>query len=146
MINTVVRLKHLRDCMVLQQDPKTAYGEFDMYVWGRSNNGETMERRKILSCGFAGCALGNAALYPPLRRMGLRVLVSPDSRFGEIFINGKSLDNILAGSIAQGAAPFFGIKPKECDDLFDPNKYKVMDIKPRHVIKKIDKLIKKYSK
>lgn len=82
-------------------------------------------------CGFAACALGSAALYPPFKEAGLRLrLMAP--QYGD-----------ACGSNA--GAKFFGISYQEARDVFLPVFYTGI-ITAKDVSEKITKLIKKYEK
>jgi hypothetical protein len=72
---------------------------------------------KQISCGFAGCAMGWAALHPPFQEAGLHL---------HLFIrDGYQFSHITYEDYEEyeAAAYFFDIPKKEAEYLFDPSKY-----------------------
>lgn len=94
-----------------------------------------------VKCQTAGCGLGWAALDKTFRKAGLRVKSEEFGLeiYGNVFF--KDEEGIGAG------AGFFGITRDEAEKLFLEVPYRIVSdkIKPRHVIAKVKKLIKKYE-
>jgi hypothetical protein len=83
-------------------------------------------------CGTAACALGEAGFDPVFRKAGLMTETGPHG--GWVFYKDES--GFDAG------AEFFGISYEDACDLFSPESYDDEDdVKPKHVIAKIEKLL-----
>lgn len=150
MVNTLIRLGHLRDCMILQKNRKTAYGKFSMANWltGSFEWGTKITVKRFKECGTSACAFGYASFYPPLRKLGIAAMFTAMGSY-TIVQKGKFWEGINY----QIVGDCFGISEGEAIEIFRPGRYTFgtnlrlsEDIKPHHVIKKIDKLIKKYRR
>ncbi len=103
--------------------------EFDMGTWfqGALRHG----------CGTSACALGAACLYPPFKKKGLHL------SYGGCWPKYAGAEQ--NGGFDVGAA-FFGLEFWESTLLLDPENYRLVDVKPHHVSRRVEKLIRKYSK
>jgi hypothetical protein len=130
--------------------PNTKHRKFDMSNWFVTkvtppemkfkSNGDCVMTEGF--CQTSACALGHAALHPKFQKQGLHVNFSPpDMQGGEL----EADSTVVFGehcNVDAGAA-FFGIERSEACTLFDPVEYEVDDIKPKHVIKRIEELLRR---
>lgn len=120
----------------------------------------TITEKIVSECGTTCCALGWAGTIPEFRKRGLRLEVNADVSEYE-FIN-DTLDSTVSlydtgnGELVtdnpfEAGALFFGLHIEESAYLFDPDEYVDLvptanrcsnNIKPKHVVKHINKVLK----
>jgi len=144
-MNNTTRLNRLKHFVtILKIVPKL---KFKMSAWMAEDVLDTPCPEKLpknfieIKCTTVCCALGWAALDKKFNRAGLTVRSDTHLHrcYGNVYF--KEYEETEAGQ------KFFGITSTEADKLFLEESYKKDsdDIKPRHVITKIQKLIKKYE-
>ncbi len=127
---TVRRLGWLKETLLKVPDKRLYMGYWVSSSWGG---------RPDLSCGTSACAMGWATTNPKLRHAGLRLHENV----------GPEYKGLMGFDAAQAV---FGLTHAEAMRLFDPAKYNTVgfldctNIKPHHVISRIDKVIAEYLK
>lgn len=154
------RLELLREALVEQQQNEKLL--FNMYIWGQvdTDQVDSMEHCNneinqtfnnhvygdnegdclIVSpnvCCSAACALGTAALYPPLFDQGLR-LVNSKLRIERGAMAMVYFDGYMD---EKAAMRFFDISFHDAGYLFSPDVYYDLEITEQHVIDRIDELL-----
>jgi len=136
------RLNHLVEVMQAVPPKKFFMGAWmDPDFFNKPTRVEAPDTFIKVSCTTAACALGWAAMDRQFMLAGLSVVEQSDC--GEVRLDSR--EDLSDGEVGM---EFFGLNEDEVDDLFDPDGYDLytLDVKPRHVISKIKRLIKKYSK
>ena len=127
------RLARLRHWVKVLEKVEKDKRKFDMGYWAVPPDGGD-----VGDCGTAACGLGWAGLDPKFRNAGLETHKS--------WVRGAVIYGDAAGVTA--AERFFGITEREAIEIVAPHKYRAAApslIKPRTVIARIGKLIKKYD-
>src|SRR5205823_4978616 len=99
--------------------------------WGRKTDEEDGNPP---SCGTVACAVGHAGLDPWFRRRGLKM----DLKQTWPLFKGDRLDWFTLER-------FFGLTDYETTGVFHATGYHTYHVTPRHVLVKIDRLLKKYA-
>jgi len=145
-MNNAIRLRRLKKAVEILKAVPTE--KFHMDYWGHTEYFDKPLKIKIpdnfvhVDCRTSACALGWLSMDKGFRKAGLtfRADISQPSH-GDV-LYGKSRSEYAGRD-------FFGITYYEAQDLFIPSDgFPEMQselIKPRHVIAKIKKLIKKYG-
>ena len=138
-MNNATRLRRLKHLVVVMK--AVPVEKFNMCRWMQKEHFikpvevEVPKSFIAVDCRTAGCALGWAALDKKFIRAGLSVI--GNKGYGNVKFKNKQA--------AEAGEFFFGLRTIEADGLFQPAYYDIPDIKPRHVIAKVKKLIKKYG-
>lgn len=137
----IKRLTMLKELM-LNHDEHFPTVNFNLSTWFTGDVLEDADIQESIQsgagCGYAACALGSAACWPPFREMGLKMDESMEPEFGN-----SMGDPILAG------AYFFGISEKQSEHLFFPSQYphtQSSSITPKEVADRVDILLQKEIK
>ena len=101
---------------LLQQED--AQKTLNMGVWYRMAE-EGRDSRQSFECGYAACALGQAALHPPFVAQGLGIKMMGQS--GHIYYQPDATDCKCYHTVA--GAEFFGLNLREAQFLFNPEEY-----------------------
>ena len=146
-MNNATRLRRLNHMVtVLKAIPRK---KFNMDYWGHTRYFNKPQKVKIPSnfifvdCRTVGCALGWMAMDKKFRKAGLRFVANLDTpSHGKVYFKGLQAEH--AGK------ELLGINYEEAESLFVPNAgyghfVDNGNIKPRHVITRVKKLIKKYE-
>ena len=130
------RLARLRHWVKVLEKVEKDKRKFNMAAWAIAPAGG-----KIGDCGTAACAFGWAGLDPEFRAAGLKTRrVSPYSSEGYVTYGHDESGH--------AASLFFGITESEALQIVAVSRYRAVNvsrIKPRTVIARIEKLIKKYD-
>lgn len=100
---------------LLQQ--QQAIDTFNMSIWYRKADTEEGDSDQSVECGYAACALGQAAIYPPFMEMGLRVELLSSSGFVSFKKDERDYHHTRAG------AAFFDLTVGEASFIFDVDEY-----------------------
>lgn len=143
-MNKRTRLKRLKmlSNMLKKHDKLFKTVAFDMNAWEISKKAiesryQSYEDIVITDkCKSAACAAGSACLYPPFKKMGLRLK-------GSIYEERHPSYKGYTGWSAVGE--FFGICEFEAKRVFDSYSY-AHKPKPKTVAKRVDSLVRTYQK
>lgn len=149
----IERLRHLVKVLkAVKPRGKQNHRLFDMKFWFRAEvvqtgdlevDAKSGDCKLDTICQTSACALGHAALDPKFQKLGLGITMdfevnSPRDRRGSVTYRNY-------GSAIDVGGAFFGIDEYEARELFMPDAYREDPIRPRHVIKRVEALIKQYS-
>lgn len=109
---------------------------FSMRCWAYRLTPRSTIKTLIRGCGTAACAAGVAALLPELKAQGLMLEQDPMKR-GHSYIRFNDEIHICA------LMTFFGITYDQAHDVFLPEAYSQVDIKPADVVAKIRKILRR---
>ena len=139
----IPRLEHFVE--VMKAVPKK---KFNIDNWREDNHYNEPLKVTIpdtfvkLDCRSVACALGWAALDKKFRRQGLKWVNKYNMS------EGKSTLQLVYKDVTyeKAGGEFFGLDSLETNDLFFPDSYSEIYVEPKHVVKKIKALIKRYKK